>query len=72
MYRLARPRARSDSLDDKALYLSLTVIVFALSLFALTLAQITKRSVRRLFLISGAILMVAAVLTAAGVGLFLV
>lgn len=62
--------AQADRLDDKALYLALTVIVFAVALFALTLAQITKRRIRLLFLIVGVIVAVAAVATAAGLELF--
>ena len=62
--------AQADRLDDKALYLALTVIIFALALFALTLAQITKRRIRWLFLSVGVIITVAAVSTAAGLELF--
>lgn len=61
--------AQADRLDDKGLYLALTVIVFAMALFALTLAQITKHWVRWLFLSVGVIITVAAVFTAAGLEL---
>jgi len=62
--------AQADRLDDKALYLTLTVIIFALALFTLTLAQITRHWIRWLFLSVGVILTVAAVFTAAGLELF--
>ena len=62
--------AQADRLDDKALYLALTVIAFALALFALTLAQITKRRSRRLFLVLGVVIAVAAAAIAAGLELF--
>lgn len=58
--------AQADRLDDKALYLALTVIIFAVAMFALTLAQITKRRIRQVFLVVGVIITVAAVSTAAG------
>jgi hypothetical protein len=62
--------AQADRLDDTGLYLSLTVIIFALALFALTLAQITKHWARWLFLSVGVIITLAAVSTAAGLELF--
>jgi hypothetical protein len=62
--------AQADTLDDKALYLTLTVIIFALALFALTLAQITRHWIRWLFLSVGVIVTVVAVFTAAGLELF--
>jgi len=61
--------AQADRLDDKALYLVLTVIIFGVALFALTLAQITRSRVRLLFLLAGVILAVAALSTAAGLEL---
>jgi len=61
--------AQADRLDNKALYLALTVIIFALALFALTLAQITKSRIRLLFLAAGVIIAVAALFTAAGLEL---
>ena len=62
--------AQADWLDNKALYLALTVILFAMAMFALTLAQITKRRIRRLFLAVGVILVVVAAFTAVGLELF--
>jgi hypothetical protein len=62
--------AQADKLDNKALGLALTVIIFALALFALTLAQITKSRIRLLFLAGGVIIAVAALLTTAGLELF--
>lgn len=62
--------AQADTLDDKALYLTLTVIIFALALFALTLAQITRHWIRWPFLSVGVIVTVVALLTAAGLELF--
>ena len=62
--------AQADRLDDKGLYLALTVIIFALALFSLTLAHITKHWVRWLFLSVGVIITLAAVFTAAGLELF--
>lgn len=62
--------AQADRLDDKALYLALTVIVLAVALTALTLAQITKRRIRWLFLVVGIAIAVAAVFAVAGLELF--
>jgi len=62
--------AQANGLDDKALLLALSVILFAIALFALTLAQITRRRIRRLFLAVGVFMTVAAVFTAAGLELF--
>jgi hypothetical protein len=63
--------AKADRLDRKALYLALTVIVFAAALFLLTLAQITRRRTRRLFLAVGVVIAAVAVFSAAGLELFL-
>ena len=63
--------AKADRLDRKALYLALTVIVFAAALFLLTLAQITRRRTRRLYLAVGVVIAAVAVFSAAGLGLFL-
>jgi len=63
--------AQADRLDDKGLYLALTVIIFALALFALTLAQITKHWIRWLFLGGGVIVALVAVFTTLGLELFI-
>jgi hypothetical protein len=62
--------AQANRLDDKAVYLALTVIFFAVALFALTLAQITKSRIRLLFLAAGVLITVAALFTVAGLELF--
>jgi hypothetical protein len=62
--------AQANRLDDKALFLALTVIIFALALFALTLAQITKSRIRLLFLGAGVIMTAVALLAVAGLELF--
>jgi hypothetical protein len=59
--------AKADRSNDHALALGLAIIGFALALFALTLAQITKRRIRWLFLVVGVVL--AAIAIAGVVGL---
>jgi hypothetical protein len=59
--------ATADGLDDRSLYLGGTLVVFALALFGLTLAQITRRRIRWLFLTGGVVLTVVAIVAAAGV-----
>jgi hypothetical protein len=65
-----RDFARADALNDKALYLELTVIAFAAAISGLTLAQITQRRIRWLFLVLGVVLALLALAGAAGLELF--
>ena len=62
--------AQADRLDNKALYLALTVIIFAVALFALTLAQITKSRIRVFFLAAGVIIAAGAIFAVLGLELF--
>lgn len=61
---------RADRMNDQSLYLGLTVIVFAVALFALTLAEITKRPIRRVYLAIGVLIALAASISAVGLELY--
>jgi hypothetical protein len=57
-------------MNDQSLYLGLTVIVFAIALFALTLGEITKRPIRKLYLVIGVLVAMAASVSAVGLELY--